>query len=102
MTIRLKAAEPTIVEGPSSPGVDPSVEIVSMMESRISGALEPSAMSVRFAMVGFQTLTVAFYLVPFSSTYSISFVCDVMTSIEPMKMSEMIEMPRNRYTRAKK
>ena len=39
ITRRLKAAEPTIVEGPSSPGVDPRVMRVSTMESKISGAL---------------------------------------------------------------
>lgn len=36
---KLKAAEPTIVEGPSSPGVDPKVMRVSMIDSKISGAL---------------------------------------------------------------
>lgn len=57
MIKKLKAAEPTIVEGPSSPGVDPSVYAVSMTLRRISGALDPRAMRVRLATVGFQTLT---------------------------------------------
>jgi hypothetical protein len=39
ITKKLKAADPTIVEGPSSPGVEPKLETVSMSESRISGAL---------------------------------------------------------------
>lgn len=58
ITIKLKAAEPTIVEGPSSPAGLPRFWTVSMTESRISGALEPRAMSVRFASVGFQTFAV--------------------------------------------
>ena len=57
MTRKLKAAEPTMVEGPSSPGLDPRVCRVSMTLSRISGAEEPRAMRVRFATVGFQTET---------------------------------------------
>ncbi len=57
ITRRLKAAEPTMVDGPSSPGIPPSIETVSMTESRISGALDPSAISVRLAIVAFQTRT---------------------------------------------
>ena len=37
MMSRLKAAEPTMVEGPSSPGFEFSVRPVSMTASRISG-----------------------------------------------------------------
>jgi len=37
---RLKAAEPTMVEGPSSPGGRPRLVTVSMTESKISGALK--------------------------------------------------------------
>jgi len=57
MTIKLKAADPTMVPGPSYPGVLPRVPTVSITLSKISGADEPRAMRVRFAMVGFQTLT---------------------------------------------
>lgn len=46
-----------MVDGPNSPGFDPRVVSVSMTESRISGALDPRAMRVRLAIVGFQTLT---------------------------------------------
>ena len=53
---KLKAAEPTIVEALRRPGGLPRLDTVSIMLSKISGALEPSAMSVRFAMVGFHTL----------------------------------------------
>ena len=35
MTMRLKAAEPTMVEGPSLPGAWPKVVAVSMRERRI-------------------------------------------------------------------
>ena len=55
MIRKLKAAEPTIVEGPSSPGFEPRVYTVSTTLRRISGALDPRAISVRFATVGFQT-----------------------------------------------
>ena len=55
---RLKAADPTIVAGPKTPGVSFSkVVTVSIIESRISGADDPRAIKVRLAMVGFQTLT---------------------------------------------
>ena len=49
---RLKAAEPTIVPGPRSPARNP-LPTISITESRISGALEPRAISVRFATVSF-------------------------------------------------
>lgn len=87
MTRKLKAADPTIVAAPSSPGVYPRVEIVSTVLRMISGALDPRAMSVRLAKVGFQTAT-------FFSTYSSSYwasltittlVWDVMTSMALIK-----------------
>jgi len=59
---RLKAAEPTIVDGPSSPAFSPSEPTVSSTDSKISGADDPKAMSERFAMVGFQTGTSMKYL----------------------------------------
>jgi hypothetical protein len=40
ITRRLNAADPTMVDGPSSPGVDPRVCKVSITDRRISGALE--------------------------------------------------------------
>jgi hypothetical protein len=51
----LNAADPTMVEGPSSPGVPSRLETVSITERRISGAEEPRAMRDKFATVGFQT-----------------------------------------------
>lgn len=74
ITSKLNAADPTIVEGPSSPGVDPRVYSVSITERRISGALDPNAIKVRFAIVGFQTVTVYFCMFPSSSSYGISLV----------------------------
>ena len=57
MTRKLKEADPTMVEAPSSPGVAPRVATVSMQLRRISGALDPRAMRVKLAKVGFQTAT---------------------------------------------
>jgi len=57
ITKRLKAAEPTMVEAPSGPAAYPSVYRVSLQLSRISGAEDPRAISVRFANVAFHTGT---------------------------------------------
>jgi len=55
MTIKLKDAEPTMVDGPSSPAFYPRVPHVSITARRISGAEEPKAIKVRFAIVAFHT-----------------------------------------------
>jgi len=55
ITRRLKAADPTIVEAPRGPAFYPRVPSVSITFSRISGAEDPRAISVRFAKVAFQT-----------------------------------------------
>ena len=69
-------------EIPSSPGVEPSVDTVSITERRISGALEPKAMRVRLAMVGFHTLIFLVIHSPFSSRTCTVFLEAVITSIE--------------------
>merc|ERR1719272_220695 len=50
ITSRLKAALPTIVEGPNSPAKN-LFETHSMTDSRISGADDPRAIRVRLATV---------------------------------------------------
>ena len=54
MTSKLKAAEPTMVEAPNSPGQSPRVVTVSKTARIISGALEPKAMRLKLATVAFQ------------------------------------------------
>ena len=102
ITIKLKAAEPTIVAGPSSPGSDPRLETVSITDSKISGADDPSAIKVKFAIVGFHTETVIVCSTPSISVYVMARVWEVITSMQSIKMSETIAIPKNKYTRAKK
>jgi len=96
MIKRLKAADPTIVAGPSSPGVPPRSDTVSIHDKSISGAEDPSAIKVRLAIVGFHTEMLASLETPLSSSYFTLLVWEVITSIEPMKISAMIAIPKNR------
>ena len=54
MTSRLKAADPTMVPGPSSPA-SKFLPMISMTDSRISGADVPRASRDRLATVSFHT-----------------------------------------------
>lgn len=98
----MNAADPTIVAGPNSPGSDPKFVTVSITDNNISGAEEPNAISVRLAIVGFHTETVIFCSIPSMSVYEIVLVCEVITSIQSIKMSDTKAIPKNKYTRAKK
>lgn len=105
MNSKLNAADPTMVEGPSSPGSLLRVVTVSMTESNISGALEPSAIRVKLATVSFQINVLMTLLLPCWSWYLIIFVCDVIVSIALynkisngylIKISATMEMPKNK------
>ena len=90
MTKKLNAAEPTIVDGPNSPAFCPRVETVSMTLRRISGALEPKAISVKLATVGFQTFTFVFTnSYRYGSYFITTLFEDVMTSIA-LKISKTV------------
>ena len=98
ITSMLNAAEPTIVDGPSSPDRIPRPQI-SITESRISGADEPSAISVRLATVSFHTLTRKRRVVPSMICFTV-YVCDVTCSIAVMKMSATIATPKKVHRRS--
>ena len=96
ITIRLKAADPTIVDGPNSPGSFPKFDTVSITESKISGAEEPKAINVKLAMVGFQIDTFIVCSIPSKSVYFTVFVWDVITSIASINTSETRAIPKNK------
>ena len=92
---KLKAADPTIVLGPNSSGSSSILITVSMTASMISGAEEPRAINVRLAIVGFQTVFSTTSSFPKLSLSTVSEVYEVISSIDSMKISETIAMPRN-------
>ena len=96
MNKRLNAAEPTMVDGPSSPAGSPSLPHVSTTASKISGAEDPRAMSERFAMVAFQTGTSTFTVYPVASMISIDYTVEVISSMASMNKSAIRAIPTKR------
>lgn len=96
ITSKLNDAEPTIVDGPSSGGTASISLSVEMTESKISGADEPSAISVKFATVSFQMATSMVTCSQLSSKYSYFLVYAVIDSMDSINMSEMMPMPTKR------
>ena len=86
MTNKLKAAEPTIVPGPRSPA-SKLLPQISITDSRISGAEEPSAIKVKFATVSFQTCTSISLYSPEDVFTTLTEVVEVITSIASMNKS---------------
>lgn len=96
ITNRLKAADPTMVMGPSSPGTPSRSPRTPDTERMISGAEEPRAIKVKLAMVGFQTgLSIEISYPSVVVTVTVV-VFDVMVSIASMKMSATRAIPRNK------
>mmetsp|Transcript_30969 Transcript_30969/g.82274 ORF Transcript_30969/g.82274 Transcript_30969/m.82274 type:complete len:237 (+) Transcript_30969:2169-2879(+) len=90
ITNRLKAALPTMVDGPKSP-LKKLLLSNSITLSKISGALEPSAMRVRLETVAFQTSLVSVFLV--SGFWRCS-LFDVIFSMELIKTSAIMATPK--------
>lgn len=85
-----------MVDAPSSPGQLPRLVQVSRTANKISGALEPRAMRVKLATVAFQNLAFLYFKFPSLSSISSMTVLDVITSIDSMKISATIDIPRKR------
>ena len=97
ITIKLKAAEPMMVDGPRSPAKKAPLglrSVISITESRISGADDPSAIRVRFATVSFHTFAWNFFFSPLTTTV-VTFVCAVIVSMEAMNASAPRATPMN-------
>mmetsp|Transcript_53414 Transcript_53414/g.84935 ORF Transcript_53414/g.84935 Transcript_53414/m.84935 type:complete len:201 (-) Transcript_53414:48-650(-) len=101
MTKRLKAAEPTIVAGPNFPAkyLFPKSSVADKI---ISGADDPRAIRVRFAIVGFQTFRRNFCLVPSWTVFQTNCSELVISSIASMNMSQTMPMPIKMHNSPKK
>mmetsp|Transcript_61916 Transcript_61916/g.175832 ORF Transcript_61916/g.175832 Transcript_61916/m.175832 type:complete len:374 (-) Transcript_61916:1129-2250(-) len=104
MTKRLNAALPTIVDVPSLPISKPP-KTTSITESKISGAEEPRAISVRFATVGFHTFTLSsmkVWLPPSSSGTRLTLSELVISSIAAMNALHTSPTPWKSHIRPRK
>ena len=87
--------------GPRSPASNP-FPMISMIDNIISGADDPSAISVRFDTVSFQMRTHTTVVSPSGLRTVTSFSFDVITSMAAMNRSAMMETPRKRNAMAAK
>ena len=94
ITSKLKAAEPTMDMGPRELGTASKSRATPLVASMISGADEPRAISVKFATVGFQNSFSTMIKCPYESGMTTTSLLDVMTSIDSMKISATIAIPR--------
>ena len=92
-----------MVDGPRAPAGFPSLYTVSRHDNKISGAEDPRAINERLAIVAFQMgFSISTILFVFGSFIFTIYVVDVITSIASMKISAIIEIPRNRYIKKTK
>ena len=91
MANKLKAADPTIVPGPSSPD-SKLFPTISMIESRISGADEPKAIRVRLATVPFQTGLSMISVAPTLPSPAMWIFLVVLNNKETLKRSFLAEV----------
>ena len=97
MTSMLNAAEPTMVDGPSSPAKNPEV-MISMTESKISGAEDPRAIRVRLATVAFHVSVWITRILPLGRVTFLTASCEVMRSMASMKRSAKTATPKKDHS----
>lgn len=87
-----------MVDGPRSP-LYISPKRSSISESKISGADDPSAISVRLATVGFHTLALNLRILPSLDWVVTVDSCEVISSMADMNTSAANATPTNVHSR---